>query len=141
MRALLLILISFFALGFSCVAAPEAPEVIDTSSIYDLEYEKKIDNPCLDQDVWVFVKHRDPWDPTCTVIVHVPKHSLGGDAINCPAQDTKVVGEGRMNGQFAGFHVVTLKKGILNNPKNYVTKKPKHIKIPANNFNLRHISY
>ena len=100
-----------------------------------------IKNPCLDQDVWVYVRHSDPFETTCTVIVHVPKHSLEGDLQNCPAQDTKLVGQGRLGfSGFAGFHIVTIKKGLLNSPKNYTTRAPRKIKVPANNFNTWHVS-
>jgi len=98
-------------------------------------------SPCLDQEVWVYVKHEDPWEATCTVVVNVPKHSLQGDLNNCPAEDTKVFGKGRkgMTG-FAGFHVVILKKGMLNDSKNYTTRPPRKIKVPQNNFNTWHVS-
>ena len=98
-------------------------------------------NPCLDQEVWVYVKHADPWDATCTVVVNVPKHSLQGDLNNCPAEDTKVVGKGRKGtAGFAGFHVVTLKKGMLNDSKNYTTRPPRKIKVPQNNIDTWHVS-
>jgi hypothetical protein len=89
--------------------------------------------------VWVFIKHKEPLGSICLVVVHVPKHSLTGDINNCPAQDTKRVGMGRVRGRYAGHHVVTLKKGILNNPKNYVIKPPKSLKIPADNFDTWHV--
>lgn len=95
--------------------------------------------PCPDQDVWVYIKHPDPWHETCVVVVHIPKHSLTGDFKNCPAQDTKVVGQGRIGlSKFAGMHVVVLKKGTLNERKNYTTKPPRKIKIPENNVNTWH---
>jgi hypothetical protein len=98
-------------------------------------------SPCLDQDVWVYIKHSDPWAATCTVVVFVPKHSLAADFENCPAQDTKVFGKGRVGfSGFAGYHVVTIKKGLLNDSKNYTTKPPRKIKVPANNFNTWHVS-
>jgi len=96
---------------------------------------------CLDQDVWVYVKHSDPWDITCTVVVHLPKHSLEGDFENCPAEDTKAFGKGRTGfSKFAGYHVVIIEKGLLNDPKNYTTKAPRKIEVPANNFDTWHVS-
>jgi len=99
--------------------------------------------PCSDQDVWVYIKHTKFYEPPSIVIVHIPKHSLIGDLSNCPAQDTTVVGEGRRGlllKQFAGMSIVTLKKGKLNDSKNYTTRPPKRIEIPANNFNVWHVS-
>ena len=95
---------------------------------------------CLDQDVWVYIEHSDPWEGTGTVVVQVPKHSLEGDFDNCPAEDTKAIGIGRtITNKFAGFHIVILKKGILNTSKNYTTRQPRKIKIPANNINTWHV--
>ena len=79
-------------------------------------------------DIWVYVKHKDldyKHQP-CRVIVHIPKNTLECDDKNCPAQDTKVVGEGMWSdGVSAGWHVVKIKKGALNNPKSYTFDKPK----------------
>lgn len=124
MKSLVLTLLLIFLIGFNFTVAT-ATEI----------------SPCLDQDVWVYVKHTDPWEGTCTVVVHVPKHSLQRDFNNCPAEDTKVVGPARkgMIG-FAGFHVVILKKGILNDSKNYTTRPPRRIKVPQNNFDTWHVS-
>ena len=124
MKRLMLILLLTVLIGFSFigVAASET-------------------NQCLDQDVWVYVKHADPWDITCTVVVYVPKHSLQGDFENCPAENTEVFGKGRVGfSGFAGYHVVTIKKGLLNDAKNYTTKPPRKIKVPANNVNTWHVS-
>jgi len=100
-------------------------------------------SPCLNQDVWVYVRHQGFYEAPCIVVVHVPKYSLQGDFQNCPAEDTTVLGQGR-NGpglnNFSGMHIVTLKKGKLNNPKNYTTKPPKKIEVPANNINTWHVS-
>lgn len=96
---------------------------------------------CLDQDVWVYVKHVDTWGTPCTVVVHVPKHSLQGDFENCPAEDTKVLGKGRVGfSGYAGFHIVTIKKGLLNDSKNYTTRAPRKIKVPKNNYDTWHVS-
>lgn len=98
---------------------------------------------CLDQDVWVYVEHSKFWVSASTVIVHVPKHSLVGDFQNCPAQDTKAVGQGRTGPTltvFSGMHVITLKKGVLNDSKNYTTRPPRKIEIKANNFDIWHVS-
>ena len=124
MKRLMLILLLTVLIGFSFIGLAAS----ETS-------------PCLDQDVWVYVKHTDPWEATCTVVVHVPKHSLQGDLENCPAEDTKVVGKGRVGfSGFAGYHIVTIKKGLLNSPKNYTTRAPRKIKVPANNFNTWHVN-
>lgn len=124
MRRLILALLLIVLIGFSFVEATAS----ETS-------------PCLDQDVWVYVKHPDPWAKDCTVVVYVPKHSLEGDFENCPAQDTKVLGKGRVGfSGFTGYHVVTIKKGLLNYPKNFTTKPPRKIKVPENNFNTWHVS-
>jgi len=99
------------------------------------------ENPCPDQDVWLSVRHRDDWDPTCIVIVHIPKHSLEGDDQFCPAEDTEVIGEGRVGpglSKYFSMHVLILKKGFLNDPKNYTTKPPKKIEKPADNMNMWH---
>ena len=99
--------------------------------------------PCLDEDVWVYIKHNGFYEPPSTVIAHIPKHSLEGDFQNCPAEDTKVVGQGRtgvMLEQFLGMRIVTLKKGKLNDSKNFTTKSPKKMKVPANNINTWHVS-
>jgi len=100
--------------------------------------------PCLDEDVWVYIKHdRFFYKPSTTmVVVHVPKHSLQGDLQNCPAEDTKVLGQGRAGfnfKQFSGMHIVTLKKGKLNDSKDYTTKPPKKIEVPANNIDTWHV--
>ncbi len=124
MRRLILALLLVVLIGFSFVEA--APSEISL---------------CLDQDVWVYVTHPDPWTATCTVVVYIPKHSLQGDFENCPAEDTKVFGKGRVGfSGFAGYHVVTIKKGLLNDSKNYTTRPPRKIKVPANNFNTWHVS-
>lgn len=97
---------------------------------------------CLDQDVWVYVKHSGFLIPSSTVIVHVPKHSLIGDFQNCPAQDTKAVGQGRTGSGriiFSGMYVVTLKKGALNDSKNYTTNPPRKIEVPADNMETWHV--
>ncbi len=95
---------------------------------------------CLDQDVWVYVEHSGFWIPSTTVIVHVPKHSLVGDFQNCPAQDTKAVGQGRFGlVMYSGMYVVTLKKGALNDSKNYTTNPPRKIEVPANNIDTWHV--
>lgn len=100
-----------------------------------------VTSPCLDIDVWVYLKKTEAFEPTCMVVVHVPKHSLQGDFNNCPAADTKVVGQGRLGFQtFAGMKVVTIPKGHLNNPKNYTTKAPRSIKIPADNVRTWHVN-
>ena len=123
MKRLILALLLTVLIGFSFVEAATS----ETSL-------------CLDQDVWVYVKHSDPWHTTCTVVVHIPKHSLEGDFENCPAQDTKMFGKGRVGfSGFAGYHVVTIKKGLLNDAKNYTTKPPRKIKVPANNVNTWHV--
>lgn len=124
MKSLVLALLLIFLIGFSSTIAGAAGT-----------------GPCLDQDVWVYIKHTDPWEDTCTVVVYVPKHSLQGDFNNCPAEDTKVVGRGQkgMTG-FAGFHVVILKKGVLNDSKNYTTRPPRKFKIPQNNWNTWHVN-
>ena len=120
----MLVLLLTVLIGFSFIEAPAA----ETS-------------PCLDQDVWVYVKHSDPWAGTTTVVVQVPKHSLQGDFNNCPAEDTKVIGLGRtITNKFAGFHIVILKRGILNKSKNYTTRPPRKIEIPQNNFNTWHVN-
>jgi hypothetical protein len=123
-RRLILALLLIVLIGFSFVEATAS----ETS-------------PCLDQDVWVYVKHPDPWSTDCTVVVYVPRHSLEGDFENCPAQDTKVFGKGRVGfSGFAGYHVVIIKKGLLNHPKNFTTKPPRKIKTPENNRNTWHVS-
>lgn len=80
-------------------------------------------------DVWVVAKHaEDPFGdhPACTVIIHIEKGSIYCDDKNCPAEDTKVVGEMVFqNGISWGFHVVTLKKGMLNDPKSFSFSAPK----------------
>ncbi len=98
-------------------------------------------SPCLDQDVWVYIKHTDLWTGTYTVVVSIPKHSLEGDFDNCPAEDTKLLGKGRIGfSKFAGYHVVTIKKGLLNDSKNYTTKPPRKIEVPQNNYNTWHVN-
>jgi hypothetical protein len=105
-----------------------------------------VTSPCLDQDVWVYIRHIDDtleWHQPCIVIVKIPKHSLQGDFNNCPAQDVKLVGQGRTGfgmSIYSGYHVIVLKKGYLNKPENYTTRPPKPIKIPANNINSWHVS-
>ena len=124
MRRLILALLLAILIGFSFVEAAAS----ETS-------------PCLDQDVWVYIKHPDPWTETCTVVVFVPKHSLDGDFENCPTQDTKVLGKGRVGfSGFAGYHVVVIKKGLLNDSKNYTTKQPRKIKVPENYWNTWHVN-
>ena len=150
MKLLAFSLLLFLVLSFSCV---DSQQVLETTPIADVvEFETPVpQNPCLDQDVWVYLEHKNDMDPTCLVIVYIPKYSLESDSQNCPAEDTKVIGEGRIDidkfgafpglSTYFGMHVVVLKKGFLNNPKNYTTKPPKHIEIPANNFNIRHIGF
>jgi hypothetical protein len=105
-----------------------------------LPAEVSIEDTCLDEEVWVYIKHSDPWDITCTVIVNIPKHSLQADFENCPAVDTEMVGIGKKGiTGFAGFHVVTIKKGLLNDSKNYTTKPPRKIKVPQNNTDTWHV--
>jgi len=98
---------------------------------------------CPDQDVWVYIKHSDPWHRPCIVIVHIPKHSLLADFENAPSKDVKVMGEGRAGfglTQFTGFHVVVLKKGFLNDPGNYTTRPPKKVKIEADNIKTWYVN-
>ena len=109
---------------FSCAVFVRAEEVYDQ---------------CPDQTVWVYIDYTNPWEIPCTVVVEIPKHSLKGDLHNCPAQDTKVIGEGRRANEFySGMHVVVLKKGTLNDIKNYTTRPPHKIKVPADNINTWH---
>ena len=123
MKRLMLILLLTVIIGFSFI-------VDETSEA----------NQCLDKDVWVYVKHSDPWEDTSTVIVHVPKFSLERGSQDCPRQDTKVVGIGRTDTkEYAGFHVVILKKGALNDPKSYTTRAPRKIEIPENFFDTWYV--
>lgn len=78
-------------------------------------------------DAWVLVRHSDPFleHAPCIVIVHIPKNSIECDE-NCPAQDTKLVGEGVDDkGISTGYHVITIKKGALNNPESFSFEPPK----------------
>jgi hypothetical protein len=82
--------------------------------------------PTLDVWVMVYHSHEDLRHPPCMVIVHIPKNSLDADENNCPAHDTKLVGEGFSgNGVSTGYHVIILKKGALNDPKSYSLMPPK----------------
>jgi len=120
---------------FGCANATAA--TMGTQPIND----PAVTSPCLDQDVWVYIKHDEPFEPTCMVVAEIPKHSLEGDFENCPAQDTKVVGQGRIGfSSYAGMHVIVIPKGYLNDPKNYTTRPPKPIKVPANNVNTWHVN-
>ena len=117
--------------------------IILTIFSFTVEAASDIVDVCLDQDVWVDIKHSDPWEDTCIVIVYVPKHSLQGDFYNCPAEDTEVIGEGRKGfglTVFDGMHVLTLPKGMLNDSSNYRTTPPRKIKVPANNRDTWHVS-
>ena len=86
-------------------------------------------------------------DKTVEIITeHCEKHKINlymiqGDFENCPAENTEVFGKGRVGfSGFAGYHVVTIKKGLLNDSKNYTTRPPRKIKVPANNFDTWHVS-
>ena len=133
--ALLLVVLTVFG----CAELSAAP----TTKILQ---DAAVTSPCLDQDVWVYIKHVDDtteWHPPCMVVVHIPKHSLQGDFQSCPAQDTPLVGQGRTGwgmSQYAGHHVIVLEKGYLNNPKNYTTKAPRPIKVPSDNVRTWHVS-
>jgi hypothetical protein len=92
---------------------------------------------CPDKDVWIYLKcnNFDLKGMPCVLLVHVPKNSLECDKDNCPIKDTKVVGEARLGKDYSyhgGLYVGILKKGILNNPKNYITVKPNKLEIPQN---------
>jgi hypothetical protein len=90
-------------------------------------------------DVWLYIrcknvaKEKTKNDIPCIILVEVPKNSLRCDAKNCPSSDTKVVGNafmGKDHSYFVGMRVGVLKKGTLNNPRNYMKKKPqKNIKL------------
>ena len=92
---------------------------------------------CPDQDVWVYIRYTlyEIGDPSGRVVVHIPKRTLEADFKNCPSDDIKLMGKSR----FTGFHVVTLKKGYLNNVKNYTIFPPGKTKVPGNNFNTWHV--
>ena len=127
--ALLLVVLTVF--GCAELAASKTPGATPVAAT----------GPCLDHDVWVYIKKSDAFEPTCMVVVHIPKHSLQGDFQNCPAQDTRRVGQGRYGmSTFAGMKVVTIPKGHLNNPKNYTTRAPRPIKIPADNTKTWHVN-
>lgn len=136
MKTMITVLIALTVLGCSFISTATVKE---TGSIDFKKKAKIIKNPCLDQDVWAFLKHTDKFDPTCTVVVFIPKASLEGDLNNCPAGDTTVIGEGRAGinlSKYVGIHVLILKKGFLNSPKNYTTTPPKSIEYPADNINI-----
>lgn len=131
---LALLLLVLTSLSFS-TAKIEALPLMDTPQDAALDQ-------CPDQDVWVYVKHpaHEIGEKYCRVIVHIPKRTLEGDFYNCPAQDTKAVGKGVIGFKFfAGYHVVTIEKGLLNNTKNYTTRPPRAIEVPANNRNTWHV--
>ena len=136
MKKLALALLLVVLTVFGCAELAAAP----------IHSTAPVTSPCLDQDVWVYVKHVDDtleWHPPCMVVVKIPKHSLQGDFNNCPAQDIRLVGQGRAGfgmSVFAGYHVVVIKKGYLNDPKNYTTRPPRPIKIPANNIDSWHVN-
>ena len=135
---LLFLFLSLILLSYTVTKHSLADYVTTDNTI---EAIKPIDT-CPDQDVWVYVKHspHDIGDPYVVVVVPIPKRTLVADFENCPAEDTEFLGQGRiaMMG-FAGFHVVTVKKGLLNNTNNYTTKAPIDIKVPANNVNAWHV--
>jgi hypothetical protein len=135
MKRLIMALFTVLITTFSC----SANEPLLITEVDEIE----IQNPCPDEDVWVYIKHQasDDWEwhPPCVVIVHIPKHTLEGDFENCPAQPTEVLGKGQSSRGFAGMHVVELKKGHLNNPKNYTTRPPKSMDMPADNIRTWHV--
>lgn len=129
-----LVLMLMVLLIFSCAG----------TALNQVEDPKIVENTdqCLDQDVWVIIQHPDVWHEPSLVLVYVPKQSLTGDFENCPAEDTKVTGRAILvNGSYNGIHVVILKKGTLNDEKDYMTDPPPNIPIPADNietWNVKH---
>ena len=105
MRILSAFLVALCTVIISCISAQDSQGIKTEVIAAPIQ---AVSNPCLDQDVWVYIKHKasekGPWHPPCIVVVHIPKHSLSGDFQNCPAQDTKLVGQGRTGvGLRAGY--------------------------------------
>ena len=81
MKFLTLSLLLVLVLSFGCVGSQPVVKASPVTHMDVIEFETPAPkNPCLDQDVWVYLRHKDKWDPTCTVIVYIPKHSLEGMA-------------------------------------------------------------
>lgn len=136
MKTLPLCLLSVaLALNYGCMNLP-----VENKDVIEFEIPP-IENPCPEQDVWIYLRHKNLGEPVVVVIVFIPKCSLSGAGQNCPGSDTKVVGEARAGINLLNYvdmRIVILKRGYLNNSGNYTIEPPEIIEKPADNFNLWH---
>lgn len=143
MKKLILFLCIGIVIILSCTGLSKSTEIIKSVEIPKKINEEVLEDcSCLEQDVWVYFRHKDIWSSACMVVVYIPKNSLVRDSKNCPGQDTKVIGVGYVGkDKFFGMHVVTIKKGLLNTNKYVHTKPPRKIKHTPNNRNSWCASY
>lgn len=85
--------------------------------------------------VWVAVPHSENFEFTGIVLIELEENSINCTTETCPDEDITLVGDGYdRRGNWMGLHVIKVKKGYLNDDRNWSFDKPKIKPKEANNL-------